>query len=50
MVSEAAHYTTFIGLARKHAGTIDVDGRWKEFLDHEAEVIQRYGKRKTVHG
>jgi len=51
MVSEAHHYKTFISLARDHAGPgIDVDGRWQEFLDHEAEVIQRFGQSSTIHG
>jgi len=50
MVSEAAHYTTFIKLAKKYAGGIDVDKRWQEFLDYEAEVIQNYGKKETIHG
>ena len=50
MVSEAGHYTTFIGFARKYGIGIDVDKRWKEFLDHEAEVIARYGKSETIHG
>ena len=50
MISEAGHYTMFIGLAKKHAETIDVDKRWKEFLTYEAEVIQNYGKHETIHG
>jgi len=50
MVSEANHYTLFIGFARKYGGAIDVDKRWQEWLDHEAEIIQRYGKKETVHG
>jgi tRNA-(ms[2]io[6]A)-hydroxylase len=50
MVSEAAHYTTFIRLAKKYAATIDVDKRWKEFLGYEAIVIQNYGKKETIHG
>ena len=50
MVSEATHYTTFIRLARKYAENIDVDKRWQEFLDYEAEVIQNYGKKETIHG
>ena len=50
MISEAGHYTMFIGLAKKHAETIDVDKRWKEFLAYEAQVIQNYGKRETIHG
>jgi tRNA-(ms[2]io[6]A)-hydroxylase len=50
MISEAGHYTLFIGLARKYGGKVDVDARWKAFLEYEAEVIQRYGKSDTVHG
>ncbi|MFM7216808.1 MAG: tRNA-(ms[2]io[6]A)-hydroxylase [Bacteroidota bacterium] len=50
MISEANHYTTFIGFARKFGQGIDVDARWQEFLDHEAEVIKRYGKKETIHG
>ena len=50
MVSEAGHYTMFIGLARKYAGDIDVEKRWKEFLDYEAKVIQNYGKGESIHG
>ena len=50
MESEAAHYTTFINLARKYAGNIDVESRWKAWLDHEAQIIANYGKGVTVHG
>lgn len=50
MVSEAAHYSTFIRLAKKYCEGIDVDKRWKEFLDYEAQVIQNYGKTETIHG
>ena len=50
MISEATHYSTFIRLAKKYCGGIDVDKRWKEFLDYEALVIQNYGKSETIHG
>lgn len=50
MISEATHYTTFIKLARKYAENIDVEKRWQEFLDYEAQVIQNYGKKETIHG
>ncbi|MDB5111933.1 MAG: tRNA hydroxylase [Mucilaginibacter sp.] len=50
MISEAGHYTMFIRLAKKYAVNVDVDKRWKEFLAYEAEVIQNYGKRETIHG
>ncbi len=50
MESEAAHYTTFINLARKYAGNIDVESRWKAWLEHEAQIIANYGDGVTVHG
>lgn len=50
MISEAGHYTTFIGLARKYGVGVDVDVRWKEFLDHEAGVVARYGTAAEMHG
>jgi tRNA-(ms[2]io[6]A)-hydroxylase len=50
MVSEATHYAMFIRLAKKYAVEIDVEKRWKEFLDYEARVIQNYGKSETIHG
>ena len=50
MVSEATHYSMFIKLAKKYGEGIDVDKRWEEFLAYEAEVIQNYGKKETIHG
>ena len=50
MVSEAGHYTTFLGFARKYTEKVDVDKRWKEWLDFEGELISNYGKIETIHG
>ncbi len=50
MASEASHYTTFISYARKYGTDVDVDKRWKEWLEHEAKVIANYGKQETIHG
>ncbi len=51
MISEATHYTLFIGLARKYAAvSLDVEKRWQQWLDYEGEVIKRYGKAETIHG
>ncbi len=50
MISEAGHYTMFIRLAKKYSGSVDVDKRWKEFLAYEAQVIQNYGKKESIHG
>ncbi|WP_034045241.1 tRNA-(ms[2]io[6]A)-hydroxylase [Wocania ichthyoenteri] len=50
MISEAGHYTTFIGFARKYGKEIDVDKRWKELVNFESEIIKKYGKSETIHG
>jgi len=50
MISEATHYTTFLKFAKRYAKGEDVDKRWQEFLDYEAEVISKYGKKETMHG
>ena len=50
MISEATHYTLFIGLARKYGKGIDVDRRWQEWLDYEGEVIKSYGRSESIHG
>jgi tRNA-(ms[2]io[6]A)-hydroxylase len=50
MVSEAGHYTTFLAYARQYGQDMDVNKRWKEWLDYEASVISNYGKKETIHG
>lgn len=50
MVSEAGHYTMFLRHAKAVTERVDVDKRWKEWLAHEAIVIQSYGKSETIHG
>jgi tRNA-(ms[2]io[6]A)-hydroxylase len=50
MASEANHYTVFLKLARKYGEGIDVDARWHQWLEYEAEIIARYGTRETMHG
>jgi tRNA 2-(methylsulfanyl)-N6-isopentenyladenosine37 hydroxylase len=50
MASEAEHYTTFLTFARKYAGSINVDQRWQDFLTFEASLMEKYGKRQTIHG
>ena len=51
MISEATHYTMFLGLARKYGkDLLDVDQLWKEFLEFEAGVIATYGNKEHIHG
>ena len=51
MISEAGHYTLFIGFARKYGSEYEaIDARWNQWLEYEANVLKNYGKKETVHG
>ena len=50
MESEARHYTTFLGFARKYGNGVDVDQCWNDFLEFEAELMEKYGTSETIHG
>lgn len=50
MESEARHYTTFLHFAKKYAKDINVEERWKKFLEFEASLMEKYGKSETIHG
>lgn len=50
MESEARHYTMFLNFAKKYSKRIDVDKRWKEFLEFESTLMVKYGKQETIHG
>lgn len=50
MVSEANHYTMFIGLARKYGDREEVDRKWEELLDFEAQVMKDFGNKEYIHG
>jgi tRNA-(ms[2]io[6]A)-hydroxylase len=50
MVSEANHYTTFLNFARKYTIDVDVDKRWKQWLEFEGELIQSFGNKEAIHG
>jgi tRNA-(ms[2]io[6]A)-hydroxylase len=28
----------------------DVDARWEQWLEYEANVLKNYGKKETIHG
>ncbi len=50
MISEAGHYTTFLGFARKYGEGIDVEQQWKDLLIVEGEIMKSYGKSESIHG
>lgn len=41
MVSEAGHYVLFLDLARSYFGKEKAEARWEEYLEHEAEIIDK---------
>jgi tRNA 2-(methylsulfanyl)-N6-isopentenyladenosine37 hydroxylase len=50
MISEAGHYTTFITLARKYGNEVEVNKRWRDWIEFEDSIIVKYGKSETIHG
>lgn len=50
MISEANHYTMFLGFARQYGNRKEVDKKWQELLDYEAKIMKDLGKKETVHG
>ncbi|MEX0273295.1 MAG: tRNA-(ms[2]io[6]A)-hydroxylase [Flavobacteriaceae bacterium] len=50
MVSEANHYTMFLTFARKYGNREEVDKKWQDLLDYEAEIMKDLGKKETIHG
>jgi len=50
MVSEANHYTMFLGFARQYGERNQVDKKWQNLLDFEGEIMTNLGKQETIHG
>ncbi|WP_066225681.1 tRNA-(ms[2]io[6]A)-hydroxylase [Formosa haliotis] len=50
MVSEANHYTMFLGFARQYGNREEVDKKWQDLLEFEAEIMKDLSKSETIHG
>jgi tRNA-(ms[2]io[6]A)-hydroxylase len=50
MVSEANHYTMFLGFARQYGDRKEVDKKWNDLLEFEAEIMVNLSKKETIHG
>ncbi|GGG49859.1 tRNA 2-methylthio-N6-isopentenyl adenosine(37) hydroxylase MiaE [Bizionia arctica] len=50
MVSEANHYTMFLGFARQYGDRKEVDEKWQNLLDFEANIMKDLSKKQTIHG
>ena len=50
MVSEANHYTIFLGFARQFQNRKIVDEKWQALLAYEADFMKTRGGKAKVHG
>ena len=50
MVSEANHYTMFLGFARQYGDRKEVDKKWNDLLNYEAEIMKSLSVKETIHG
>lgn len=50
MISEANHYTMFLGFARQYGDRTEVDQKWQDLLSFEAEIMVNLSKNQTIHG
>lgn len=50
MISEAGHYTMFLNFARQYGDRKEVDEKWEQLLDFEAEIMKSLSNKETIHG
>ncbi len=50
MISEAGHYTMFLGFARKYGVREEVDKKWEDLLEFEADVMKDLSVSEQIHG
>jgi tRNA-(ms[2]io[6]A)-hydroxylase len=50
MASEANHYSMFLGFARKYGERKEVDKKWEDLLNYEAEIMKDLSKTESIHG
>ena len=50
MISEANHYSSFLGFDRQYGDRTEVDQKWNALLEFEAEIMKTLSVDKTIHG
>ena len=50
MISEANHYTSFLGFARQYGHKDEVDQKWDSLLEYEAEIMKSLSIGDSIHG
>lgn len=50
MVSEASHYSMFLSFARQYGNLDEVNEKWQDLLEYEAEIMKNLDNKETIHG
>ena len=50
MISEANHYSSFLGFARQYGERKEVDQKWEALLEFEAEIMETLSVNESIHG
>jgi len=50
MISEAGHYSMFLNFARQYGDRKEVDEKWQQLLEFEAEIMKKLSNKETIHG
>lgn len=50
MISEAGHYTMFLKFARQYGERKEVDQKWNDLLEYEANIMKDLGTKESIHG
>ncbi|MFT4831062.1 MAG: tRNA-(ms[2]io[6]A)-hydroxylase [Psychroserpens sp.] len=50
MVSEAGHYTMFLQFARQYGDREEVEQKWQDLLNYEAQLMNNLGTKESIHG
>ena len=50
MISEANHYTSFLGFARQYGNKEEVNQKWDNLLEFEADIMKSLNISESIHG
>ena len=50
MISEANHYSMFLNFARQYGERKEVDEKWQDLLNYEAQIMLNLSKNASMHG
>ena len=50
MISEANHYTSFLGFARQYGNKEEVNQKWGDLLEFEADIMKSLNISESIHG